>query len=53
MHHQKKDIDAARQLANCPTLSSRWQVKLSKRSTETGMEENNSARLYGPNAETI
>ncbi len=53
MHHQKKDIDAARQLANCPTLSSRWRVKLSKRSTETGMEENSKARLYGPNAETI
>jgi MOSC domain-containing protein YiiM len=51
MHHQKKDIDAARELANCPTLSSRWRVKLSRRSTEIGLEENNSARLYGPNTE--
>ncbi|MDH4084177.1 MAG: MOSC domain-containing protein [Nitrospira sp.] len=53
MHHQKNDIDAARELANCPTLSARWRVKLWKRSTDTGMEENNSGRLYGPNAETI
>lgn len=51
MHHHKKDIDAARELANCPTLSSRWRVKLSRRSTEIGMEENNSVRLYGPTAE--
>ncbi|MGE0468891.1 MAG: MOSC domain-containing protein [Nitrospira sp.] len=51
MHHQKKDIGAARELANCPTLSSRWRVKLTRRSTEIGMEENNSARLYGPHEE--
>jgi len=51
MHHQKKDIDAACELANCPSLSYRWRAKLNRRSTEIGMEENNSARLYGPNAE--
>jgi MOSC domain-containing protein YiiM len=51
MHHKTEDRDAARGLANCPTLSSRWRVKLSRRSTNIGMEENNSARLNGPNAE--
>ena len=51
MHHQTEDIDAARELANCPPLSFRWQVKLRKRSTEIGLKESNSSRLYGPDAE--
>lgn len=47
MHHQTEDRDAARGLANCPALSSRWRVKLGKRA-DTGVVESHSARLYGP-----
>ena len=52
MHHQTEDRDAARDLANCPALSSRWRVKLGKRA-DTSMVESHSVRLYGPQADRI
>jgi len=52
MHHQTEDRHAARDLANCPALSSRWRLKLAKRA-DTGMVESHSGRLYGPQAERI
>lgn len=50
MHHQTEDKDAAHALANCPALSSRWRIKLSKRAAG-GVVESSSDRLYGPLAE--
>lgn len=50
MHHRTEDRDAARALANCPALSSRWRMKLSKRAAG-GVIESSSVRLYGPLAE--
>lgn len=50
MHHRTGDRNAAQDLANCPALSSRWRIKLSKRAAG-GMLENSSVRLYGPFAE--
>lgn len=50
MHHRTEDREAARDLANCPALSSRWRMKLSKRAA-SGIVENSSGRLYGPQAE--
>jgi MOSC domain-containing protein YiiM len=47
MHHQPEDRDAARALADCPALSSRWRTKLNKRAAGGGVE-NSSVRLYGP-----
>lgn len=52
MHHQTEDRDAARNLANCPALSSRWRVRLSKRAA-SGIAESSSGRLYGTHAERI
>ena len=52
MHHQTEDRDAARDLANCPALSSRWRVKLGKRA-DTGMVESQSGRLYGSQPDRI
>ncbi|MBK9308586.1 MAG: MOSC domain-containing protein [Nitrospira sp.] len=52
MHHQTDDRDAARDLANCPALSSRWRVKLARRA-DTGMVESHSGRLYGPHPDRI
>ena len=49
MHHQTDNREAARDLANCPALSSRWRVKLSKRAAG-GMADSSSSRLYGPQA---
>ena len=50
MHHQTADLEAARALASCPALSSRWQAKLNKRA-ESGMVESSATRLYGPRAD--
>lgn len=47
MHHQTEDREAARDLANCPALSSRWRMKLSNRAA-SGIVESSSGRLYRP-----
>lgn len=50
LHHETEDIDAARELADCQALSSRWRIKLNRRAS-TGKVESQSARLYGANSE--
>ncbi|HMS85121.1 MAG TPA: MOSC domain-containing protein [Nitrospira sp.] len=47
MHHQVHDRQAAKNLADCDALSSRWREKLRRRAL-TGVPENTSLRLRGP-----
>jgi MOSC domain-containing protein YiiM len=47
MHHRIHDREAARALAACPVLSSRWREKLEQRAA-TGTVGSTSARLNGP-----
>jgi MOSC domain-containing protein YiiM len=46
MHHQTNDRQAAKDLADCNYLSSRWREKLKRRAL-TGIPENTSSRLEG------
>lgn len=46
MHHQTNDRQAAKDLADCNYLSSRWREKLKRRAL-TGIPENASSRLEG------
>jgi MOSC domain-containing protein YiiM len=47
MHHRIADTQAARDLADCIYLSSRWRTKLKRRALH-GIPENTSSRLDGP-----
>ena len=47
MHHRRDDTQAARDLADCIYLSSRWREKLKRRAL-SGTPENTSSRLDGP-----
>lgn len=47
MHHRTDDQQAARELAGCIYLSSRWRTKLKRRALN-GIPENTSTRLEGP-----
>ncbi len=47
MHHRLNDRQAARELANCVPLSSRWRTKLERRAI-TGIHEQTASRLDGP-----
>lgn len=47
MHHRIDDRQAARKLADCIYLSSRWREKLKRRAL-SGIPENTSSRLDGP-----
>ncbi len=46
MHHRKKDLAAARALADCPLLSVNWRESLSRRAA-TGVSASTAARLEG------
>ena len=46
MHHRVRDLEAARALAACPTLSARWKESLTRRAT-TGTLASTTARLEG------
>ncbi len=47
MHHRTDDAQAARDLADCIYLSSRWRTKLKRRAL-SGIPENTASRLEGP-----
>lgn len=46
MHHRTHDVEAARALAGCPSLSVRWRESLARRAA-TGTAASTSARLEG------